>query len=356
MPEQTGSSSVVFLSGGDPAGIAPEVVEKALRDIELVRPLIYLHNAGEASLRRLMAGGGHAARLLPADPLALSAELDQIAEEGRPGLWLLDVASRSALPGCDAALSVSPGQAGPDSGALAYRALHVACSLIARHGCRALVTAPLSKEWVARAAQPTFSGHTGFLADFFDCRVIMLMHGDAFSVIPLTEHVPLRDVSSTLRRMLTDTPGSDRLIDLLVALGQQSPFQDRPMALCGLNPHCGEGGLIGGEEEDYLTPFVSRLRARGVSIEGPLPADTLFMPAIRQKYRLMLACYHDQGLIPFKALEGERGINVTIGLPFLRTSPDHGTAYALAGQGRADATSMRRALETALSSSPGGIL
>lgn len=348
MPDAAGPSPLVFLTGGDPAGIAPEVVEKALHDVALNRPLIYLHSAGAVDARRLCSRSDLRGRMLPADPDALAAELRRIADTNDVGLWLIDVSSRSGLPGCEADVSVRPGQPGVESGLLAFRALHIACDLIQQHGCRALVTAPLSKEWVARSGQGGFSGHTGYLADFFRSRVVMLMHGEHFSVIPLTEHLPLRSVSGALREMLTGSASSDGLVDLLARLATAVPFRGRSVALCGLNPHSGEGGLIGGEEEEFLIPFVARLRERGVSIDGPLPADTLFMPGIRQKYRLMLSCYHDQGLIPFKALEGERGINVTIGLPFLRTSPDHGTAYGIAGQGRADATSMRRALEAGL--------
>ncbi|MCB1166561.1 MAG: 4-hydroxythreonine-4-phosphate dehydrogenase PdxA, partial [Leptospiraceae bacterium] len=121
------------------------------------------------------------------------------------------------------------------------------------------------------------------------------------------------------------------------------------IALCGLNPHSGEGGLLGTEELDFLQDFATRLRNRNLPIEGPLSADGLFVDHVRRQYRLILACYHDQGLIPFKSLEGMDGINVSVGLPFLRSSPDHGTAFTLAGKNQAHAGSMIRAYRALIS-------
>lgn len=341
---------LVLISGGDPAGIAPEVVRKALAELDTATgaSFLYLYNAGHADaadeeFQRLKQALKSRLHLISGglDKLVQMASRPSKSPDG--SVYLFPVLRSHEKP-------CLPGQSGTQSGDLSFRALDLACSVIeALHEAIsriALVTAPLSKEYVIRSGQSDFSGHTGYLARRFNRNVLMLMHGQGFSVIPLTEHVALADVPSHLRAVLeqSDLPA------LLADLARRSVFSGKEIALCGLNPHCGEGGLIGNEEQEILMPFIEKVREAGVSIKGPLPADTLFMESVRKQFRLILSCYHDQGLIPFKALEGEQGINVTIGLPFLRTSPDHGTAYGLAGKEIADSTSMRRALEAAMSS------
>lgn len=340
---------LVLISGGDPAGIAPEVVRKAIAGLDsTATSFLYLYTAGHADaadeefqrLKQVCKSRLH----------LISGGLDDLVETARGlcktadgSIYLYPVLRPHEKP-------CLPGQASTHSGDLSFRALQLACTVIDAMpddiSNIALVTAPLSKEFVIRAGQSDFSGHTGYLARRFNRNVLMLMHGQGFSVIPLTEHVALADVPSRLRTVL----GQSDLPALLVDLARRDVFSGKEIALCGLNPHCGEGGLIGNEEQEILMPFIDRVREAGVSIKGPLPADTLFVESVRKQFRLILSCYHDQGLIPFKALEGEQGINVTIGLPFLRTSPDHGTAYGLAGKEIADSTSMRRALDAAMSS------
>ncbi len=335
---------IVLISGGDPSGIGPEVIRKSLFDLPASIPsILYLYNAGHADDRdveysRLKEALGSRLRRAQgsvADLLQLVASLRGASD----GLVYLFPVLKEGESVCQA------GKPDEHSGDLSFRALELACSVLQAAGQASLVTAPLSKEWVIRSGQRDFSGHTGYLARRFQRRVLMLMHGRQFSVIPLTEHVALADVPDHLRSVLArpELPG------LLADLCHRTAFAGRESALCGLNPHCGEGGLIGNEEQEILLPFIERVREAGISIKGPLPADTLFMEPIRRQFRLILSCYHDQGLIPFKALEGNQGINVTIGLPFLRTSPDHGTAYGIAGQEEADPTSMKRALEAAMS-------
>ncbi|MBI3395812.1 MAG: 4-hydroxythreonine-4-phosphate dehydrogenase PdxA, partial [Spirochaetia bacterium] len=174
-------------------------------------------------------------------------------------------------------------------------------------------------------------GHTDFLADFFKRDVLMLLHGDLVSVIPLTIHVPLRDVPGRLREAL-DRPATFKVLSSLL---EWPEFQKTRWALCGMNPHAGEEGHLGTEEIDFMNEAAARFRAGGLPLEGPVAADSAFMPEDR-KYRLVLSAYHDQGLGPFKAIEGRGGINVTVGLPFFRASPDHGTAFEIAGKGIAD--------------------
>lgn len=340
---------LVLISGGDPAGIAPEVVRKAIAGLDATTSsFLYLYNGGHADaaddeFRRLKKALKSRLRLISGGSDDLVETARGLSETADGSVYLYPVLRPHEKP-------CLPGQASTHSGDLSFRALDLACSVIDAMpdniASVALVTAPLSKEFVIRGGQSDFSGHTGYLARRFNRNVLMLMHGQGFSVIPLTEHVALADVPSHLRAVL----GRSDLPALLVDLARRAVFSGKEIALCGLNPHCGEGGLIGNEEQEILMPFIEKVREAGVSIKGPLPADTLFMESVRKQFRLILSCYHDQGLIPFKALEGEQGINVTIGLPFLRTSPDHGTAYGLAGKEIADSTSMRRALEAAMSS------
>ena len=238
--------------------------------------------------------------------------------------------------------SVKTGQPGALSGKRAFHALKSSCDWIERNGCYGLVTAPLSKAHVDQAGIAGFTGHTGYLAHRFRSRVVMLMHGQKFSVLPLTVHIPLKEVSSQLRMAVEDP----LLIGQIESIMQRPAYKGKKIALCGLNPHSGEDGLLGTEEKEYLDAFSHRLRERGLDIDGPLSADGLFTSDVRAQYRLILACYHDQGLIPFKSLEGMQGINATVGLPFLRTSPDHGTAFSLAGKGIAKPDSMLQSYRT----------
>lgn len=242
----------------------------------------------------------------------------------------------------DASEMVEPGRPSELSGSLSFRALKAACDWIEAHPCLGLVTGPLSKEHVSLSGHLDFTGHTGYLARRFRSRVVMLMHGRSFSVLPLTVHIPLREVSSQLGLAVEDPA----LTAQIQAIMNRPAYRGQRVALCGLNPHSGEGGLLGTEEKDYLDQFAMRLREKGLDVDGPLSADGLFTEGVRKNYRLILSCYHDQGLIPFKALEGMNGVNATIGLPFLRTSPDHGTAFSLAGKGIAKPDSLLQAYRT----------
>lgn len=266
---------------------------------------------------------------------------------------VIDVAPllRRDFPDFTAALNVTSGEPGPHTGALAFAALKLACDYALEHGCAGLVTLPLSKEWVAKSLRPDFRGHTEYLAERFGSNVLMLMHGREFSVVPVTVHIAIAEVPAALRRRLAEPA----FVELLEHLRRIPEYGGARWAMCALNPHCGDGGTIGTDELDFLNGFCDDLRSRGFPLEGPLSADTLFMESVRRRYRLIFSCYHDQGLIPFKAFEGAHGVNATIGLPIVRTSPDHGTAFDLArlrcnGDGPApDAGSLRAAIRTALS-------
>ncbi len=204
----------------------------------------------------------------------------------------------------------------------------------------ALCTAPVSKEQISRAGIP-FMGHTEVLAEAFGADVLMMMDGPRVRIALATNHVPLSSLSSllTVEKLVAQLKLLSRSLEPVVGRKPR-------IAVLGLNPHAGEGGLLGREEVEVIGPAIRRARAAKVDAHGPLPADGLFAKPddIAGRYDAVLAMYHDQGLIPAKALDFERTVNVTLGLPVPRTSPDHGTAYAIAGKGEASCVPMVEAL------------
>ncbi len=206
----------------------------------------------------------------------------------------------------------------------------------------ALVTAPINKEGIHRAGYK-FQGHTDYLAYLTGTEnyAMMLIGGD-IRVVLATVHIPLNEVSSSLDR--EDIVRKIYLArDAMLRFGIRSPR----IAVAGLNPHAGEGGAFGREELEIITPAVEECRGEGLMVQGPLPPDTLFYKMLQGEYDVAVVMYHDQGLIPLKMLAFDRGVNITLGLPFVRTSPDHGTAYDIAGQGKANPRSMIEAINTA---------
>lgn len=206
----------------------------------------------------------------------------------------------------------------------------------------AIATAPINKEAFAAAGLP-WRGHTDLLAHLTGApRVAMMFYAESLRVILATVHIPLAEVPAALTRETLEG-----VIGLAAAELPRFGFLSPRLALAGLNPHAGEHGLMGHEEDEVLAPAVEACRARGVIIEGPLPADTVFVRAMRGEFDAVVACYHDQGLIPVKLVAFGRAVNVTLGLPIIRTSVDHGTAFDIAGQGVADPSSMIEAIRLA---------
>ena len=203
-----------------------------------------------------------------------------------------------------------------------------------------LVTLPVSKEWILKS-KDTFFGHTEELEKFFQVKTSMCMYHPELSIVPMTNHIPLKKVPSAIEKY-----NSESLYQSLCF------FRDlfrpaRPFAMTGLNPHAGEGGRVG-REEASLVKIVQIFRKKGINISGPASADGIFMPSNRKKYSLVVATYHDQALIPFKALFGTSGLNITLNLPVLRVSPDHGPAYEIAGKNGADIQSVIQSLTFAM--------
>jgi 4-hydroxythreonine-4-phosphate dehydrogenase len=225
------------------------------------------------------------------------------------------------------------------AGQAAYDAILEAVSAAQRGEVDAIATAPINKEAFAAARIP-WRGHTELLAHLTGAaRVAMMFHADVLRVILATIHIPLAEVPRALTR-----ESLEATIDLAARELPRFGWASPRLALAGLNPHAGEHGLMGLEEDAFMVPAVEACRARGIDIVGPLPADTIFVRAMRGDYDAVIACYHDQGLIPVKLVAFGRAVNVTLGLPIIRTSVDHGTAFDIAGRGIADASSLVHAV------------
>jgi len=239
-------------------------------------------------------------------------------------------------------LVVSMGQVSADAGRAAYDAIVAAVSAAQRGEVDAIATAPVSKEAFALAGLP-WKGHTDLLGHLTGSPfVAMMFESAALRVVLATVHVPLREVPALVTR---------ELIERTIALtARELPRFGVPaprLALAGLNPHAGEHGLMGEEDDRVLAPAVASSREAGINVTGPFPADTIFVRAHRGEFDAVIACYHDQGLIPVKLLAFGKAVNVTLGLPIVRTSVDHGTAFDIAGTGRANPGSMIEAVRLA---------
>ena len=249
------------------------------------------------------------------------------------------------------ATGVRPGEVSAEAGRAAHAAIVAAVRDAQASRVDAIATAPINKEAFALAGFP-WPGHTELLQELTGApRVAMMFHAEALRVVLATVHVALKDVA----RLLT----ASRLQDTIELTAESLPrfgIAAPRLALAGLNPHAGEHGVIGSEEDRVLAPVTAACRARGIDITGPLPADTVFVRAARGEFDAVIACYHDQGLIPVKLLAFGKAVNVTLGLPIVRTSVDHGTAFDIAGQGLADPSSMIEAvlLAARLATAPQG--
>jgi 4-hydroxythreonine-4-phosphate dehydrogenase len=246
-------------------------------------------------------------------------------------------------PSTDAELGAfARGVVSAEAGRAAYDAIAHAVADAQAHTIDAIATAPINKEAFA-AAGLRWRGHTDLLAHLTGApRVAMMFYAEALRVVLATVHIPLSEVPGALTR--------DTLEGTIALAARELPRFGIPsprLALAGLNPHAGEHGLIGREEDEVLAPAVAACRARGITIDGPFPADTIFVRAMRGEFDAVVACYHDQGLIPIKLVAFGSAVNVTLGLPIVRTSVDHGTAFDIAGRGVADPSSMIAAITLA---------
>lgn len=316
----------IAISMGDPSGIGAEVTAAALASRGMkreLRPYVFGDEAAWFRAGMMLGVVDRLPRVDVGDPLPAKGAFVRVSR--------LKAADRR------------PGKPTRE-GALAQVAYIDAAIEAVRGGeAAALCTAPITKAALHEAGLP-YPGHTELLADRFGVdRVAMMLAGPVLRVVVATTHVALKDVSGLLsageiERTLTIT---DR------ALRTQFGIRRPKIAVCGLNPHAGEGGLFGDEEQRIIAPAIERARVAGIRAEGPFPADGIFPRAARGGWDAVVAMYHDQGLIPLKTVHLETAVNVTLGLPIPRTSPDHGVAYDIAGKGKADPTSMVEALRLA---------
>jgi 4-hydroxythreonine-4-phosphate dehydrogenase len=320
------------LTVGEPAGIGPDITFAAWRRrAELGLPPFYLL----------------------VDPAFIARRAERIA----PDLTIAVVepaaawtAFKTALPVVDIGVPISaePGHPDESSAPAALAAIRRAVADVRAGSATAMVTNPVAKNVLYRSGFPE-PGHTEYLGKLVEestgvaTRPVMMLWSPELAVVPVTIHLPLKDVISHLSADLVVETGRIVARDLRERFGVARPR----LAIAGLNPHAGEDGALGDEDLSVVRPAVERLKAEGIEARGPLPADSLFHPAARASYDAALAMYHDQALIPIKTLAFDHAVNVTLGLPFVRTSPDHGTAFDIAGTGRADPTSLIAALQLA---------
>ena len=320
------------LTLGEPAGIGPDLALAVWsRRAELKIPPFYLVADPDFVRRR-------ASRLGLAVPIAAVVPAAAIASFS------------SALPvvALDIEISAEPGRPDGSSAPAAIGSIRRAVGDVIAGHAAAIVTNPVAKNILYRSgfAEP---GHTEFLATLVQeatqktLRPVMMLWSPELAVVPVTIHLPLREIFQHLTVELVAETGRIVARDLAARFRISHPR----LVVAGLNPHAGENGSLGDEDRTIVAPAVARLVAEGINARGPLPADTLFSNKARQTYDVALCMYHDQALIPIKTLAFDHAVNVTLGLPFVRTSPDHGTAFDIAGTGTADPTSLIAALRLA---------
>ena len=313
------------VSLGDPAGIGPEVVAKcwaARHDLGLPR---FVAIGDPRSIEAVWDG-----------PVVVVGDPSDAFERFDEGLPILPVRSSG---------TIEPGKPDAAGAHCAYDSLELAIGLTRNGATAAVVTGPVSKVQLY-AIGFSHPGQTEFVAErcgVAKSNVAMMLAGPTLRAVPVTTHIPLADASAALSIELVAARGRTALRGLIRNFGIEHPR----LAVSGLNPHAGENGTLGMEEIEIIGPAIDLLRAEGWDVVGPLPADTMFHDRARARFDAALAMYHDQALIPLKALHFDEGVNITLGLPIVRTSPDHGTAFDIAGTDQAEPTAMAAALRCA---------
>jgi 4-hydroxythreonine-4-phosphate dehydrogenase len=319
------------LTLGEPAGIGPDITIQAwLRRDELKLPAFYLLGDCEFLARRAKA-------------LGLKVRLAEVRAEDAPDTFA------NALPvvATGHAAAAQPGQPDNTSAGAAIASIRQAVADVIAGRAGAVVTNPIAKSVLYRAGF-RHPGHTEYLAELaatggYAPQPVMLLWSPTLAVVPVTIHLSLRDAIARLSSDLIVTTARIVVADLKARFGLANPR----LAVSGLNPHAGEDGSLGDEDRTIVAPAIEILRGEGIAIKGPLPADTMFHDAARKSYDCAICMYHDQALIPVKTLAFDDAVNVTLGLPFIRTSPDHGTAFDIAGTGNANPSSLIAALRLA---------
>ena len=311
----------IALTCGEPAGIGPEIAAKAWSLLEGRIPFFVI-----------------------GDPRHLAHHGVQIREIHAPAEALSGGTGAMPVLAHRFPAAATPGDPATENARGVIDVIARAVDLVLRGQAGALCTAPIHKKALKDGAGFPYPGHTEYLAHLAGVdRVVMMLACDTLKVVPVTIHIPLAQVPGALTRQLL----SDTLRITEAALRRDFGIESPRIAVAGLNPHAGEGGAMGDEEITLIGPVIRALRAEGLALGGPHSADTMFHDAARAGYDAAVCMYHDQALIPIKTLDFAGGVNVTLGLPFIRTSPDHGTAFDIAGRGIADPSSLIAALRTA---------
>jgi 4-hydroxythreonine-4-phosphate dehydrogenase len=315
-----GQAGAVVLTCGEPAGIGSEIALKARAELGATLPFAWIGDP----------------RHLPAGAAWQAVETPAAAAQVAPGVLPV-----LAHPMAGRAV---PGEPDPANAAGVVAAIAWAVALVQAGKAAALCTLPVNKKALQDGAGFAHPGHTEYLAALAGTgRAVMMLACDGLRVVPATIHIPLAEVPRALTEDRLEATIRITHAALIRDFGLPAPR----IAVAGLNPHAGEGGAMGHEEARLIAPVLARLRAAGLDLSGPLPADTMFHPAARARYDAAVCMYHDQALIPIKTIDFAGGVNVTLGLPFVRTSPDHGTAFDIAGRGLADPSSLIAALRLA---------
>lgn len=310
----------VVLSCGEPAGIGPEIAASAWAALKDEIPLLWLgdpRHLPQGTAYEVVDDASQAAALSPRTLPVLAYDFGGLSIPGKPD---------------------------PTHAQHVIDVIAAGVGLVRDGQAAALCTAPIHKKALMDGADFAYPGHTEYLAALGGVEdVVMMLASDQLRVVPATIHIALDQVPTAL------TPEKLRRTIEITHAGLRDMFAIAAprLAVAGLNPHAGEGGAMGRQECDWIAPLLDQMRREGFDLAGPLPADTMFHAAARARYDAAVAMYHDQALIPIKTLDFDRGVNVTLGLPFVRTSPDHGTAFDIAGKGIANPTSMIEAIKTA---------
>jgi len=328
-----GQRALLALTRGDPSGIGPELALKAW---------LATHADDTAPAFFIVADSDHLTKL--AHRFGLTVPVEDVDPSDATAVF------KRALPvvGTGRAVRGALGAPDPADAAATIESIEIGADLVRSGAADAIVTSPIAKEVLQRAGfqhpgQTEFLGELALRLFGVKARPVMLIWSPELAVVPATIHIPLADAPRLLSTALLVETGKIVATDLKRRFGFAVPR----LAFTGLNPHAGESGHIGHEEIDIIGPAIAELRRVGIDARGPYAADSLFHKAARAHYDVVVAMYHDQALIPIKTLAFDTGVNVTLGLPFVRTSPDHGTAFDIAAEGKADPSSLIAALRLA---------
>lgn len=314
---------IMAVSIGDPNGVGVEIILKTFRDKSLFEqciPVVY------ANLGFIQKQQQHFGTQVPLELL-----------KGRPKKGVLNIKTIF-----ENTPDISFGKQTSEAGSAAFESLHTATIAVQRGQADALVTAPINKASIQSKTFP-FAGHTHYLASIWGGEALMILAHKKLRVALITDHIPLADVPKRITQELITKKARQLSNTLKTDFGYSNP----KIALLGLNPHAGDQGVIGTEDDRILTPTIKALSAEDIHLEGPFPADGFFGQKKYRNYDAVLSCYHDQGLVGFKTLAFGKGVNFSAGLPYVRTSPDHGTAFDIAGKGVANHDSFTNAIQMA---------